>query len=78
MRDITIIDHAGRVEGVFSRYADRICDDFRAYRGHVNCTITYAMHFLGGAPAHRPMVETAFAYHDIGLWTTNDLVYLEP
>ena len=36
------------------------------------------MLFLGDAAVHRAMVETAFVYHDIGLWTVRDLAYLEP
>ncbi|WP_424933057.1 hypothetical protein [Amaricoccus macauensis] len=78
MSDITIIDHSDQVETILGAYRDAIGNDFRAYRGHVYRTITYAMHFLGGAEEHRAMVETALAYHDIGLWTARDLAYLEP
>jgi hypothetical protein len=35
------------------------------------------MHFLNDAQEHRTMVESAFDYHDIGLWTAGDLAYLE-
>ena len=73
---IEIIDDSERVERLFEPYRETIGADFPAYRGHVYRVITYAMHFLRGAPAHRPMVETALVYHDIGLWTARDLAYL--
>ncbi len=76
--DIAIIDHSDRVESLFAPYKDVIGGDYSAYRGHVYRTITYAMHFLGNDGQHRPVVETAFVYHDIGLWTDNKLAYLEP
>lgn len=75
---ITIIDHSDRVEDLFAPYRDIIGTDFPAYRGHVYRVITYAMHFLNGDEAARPIVETALVYHDIGLWTENELAYLEP
>lgn len=75
---IAIIDHSERVERLFAPYREIIGDDFRAYRGHVYRVITYAMHFLGDDEAARPLVETALVYHDIGLWTENELAYLEP
>jgi hypothetical protein len=36
------------------------------------------MHFLNNAAEHELLVETAFVYHDIGLWTDHELAYLEP
>lgn len=75
---IQVIDHSDRVERLFAPYRDIIGDDYPAYRGHVYRVITYAMHFLGGDEEARPLVETALAYHDIGLWTENELAYLEP
>jgi len=79
MRDaIQIIDHSGHVEALFAPYREVIGRDFPAYRGHVYRVITYAMHFLDGDAEARPLVETAFVYHDIGLWTQNELAYLEP
>lgn len=76
--DITIIDQSDRVEALFDPYRDIIGDDLPAYRGHVYRVITFAMHFLDGDEAARPLVETALVYHDIGLWTENALAYLEP
>lgn len=76
--EIHIIDHSDWVERLFAPYQKEIGADFPAYRGHVYRTITYAMHFLGQDDRHRKMVETAFVYHDIGLWTAGQLAYLEP
>lgn len=49
-----------------------------AYRGHVYRVITYAMHFLEQDDTHRPLVESALVFHDIGLWTESNLAYLAP
>lgn len=66
------------VEELFAPYRDAIGDDFGGYRNHVYRTVSYAMHFLSGEPKFERMVETAFVYHDIGLWTDRELAYLEP
>ena len=67
-----------RVDALLERYKGVIGSDFPGYRNHVYRTITYAMHLLGNAPEHEQLVETAFVYHDIGLWTNQELAYLEP
>jgi hypothetical protein len=58
-----------RVEELFARFESVIGKDFPGYRNHVYRTITYAMHFLNYDLEFEPLVETAFVYHDIGLWT---------
>ena len=67
-----------RIEELFAPYRDVIGDDYAGYRNHVFRTVTYAMHFLDGDLDVEPTVETAMAYHDIGLWTDRELAYLEP
>ena len=78
MSSITIKLERPYVEELFKRYEDLIGRDFPGYRNHVYRTITYAMHFLGNAAEYERLVETAFVYHDIGLWTDRELAYLEP
>jgi hypothetical protein len=78
MTKITIQTNRPHVEQLFEPYRHAIGRDFPGYRNHVYRTITYAMHFLGNAPEHERLVETAFVYHDIGLWTDHRLAYLEP
>ena len=78
MDSIQIKTNRPRVEEILNRYKPQIGNDFAGYRNHVYRTITYAMHFLNNAPEHETLVETAFAYHDIALWTDNALAYLEP
>jgi hypothetical protein len=78
MSSITIKLERPYVEELFKRYEDLIGRDFPGYRNHVYRTITYAMHFLGNAAEYERLVETAFVYHDIGLWTDHELAYLEP
>ena len=78
MSDIIIETERPHVEELFARYRTSIGDDFPGYRNHVYRCITYAMHFLNDASEYRKLVETAFVYHDIGLWTNRELAYLEP
>lgn len=45
--------------------------------------MTFAMHFLGPADEattaqRRRIMGAALAYHDIALWSDNDMAYLEP
>lgn len=78
MTAITIQLKRQRVEELLVRYKNIIGKDFYSYRNHVYRTITYAMHFLNNEPKFEQLVETAFVYHDIGLWTDHELAYLEP
>ncbi|MFO0013545.1 MAG: phosphohydrolase [Planctomycetota bacterium] len=78
MPNIVIKTDRPRVERLLAPYRSRIGNDYDGYRNHVYRTITYAMYFLGDAPQYEPLVETAFVYHDIGLWTDHVLAYLEP
>ncbi|MGB5812601.1 MAG: hypothetical protein WBG86_18845 [Polyangiales bacterium] len=76
--DIEIITHSDRVEALLDPYRITIGRDFDGYRGHIYRVLTYAMHFLGGDPSARPVIEAALVYHDLGLWTHHELAYLEP
>ncbi|MFP3456240.1 hypothetical protein R0J89_08230 [Psychrobacter sp. SIMBA_152] len=78
MSDIEIKLVRSRVEEILARYKHLIDKDFPGYRNHVYRAITYAMHFLDNEPEYEDLIETIFAYHDIGLWTDHKLAYLEP
>lgn len=79
MSDNIVIKPArSHVEEILKRYKTVIGKDFSGYRNHVYRTITYAMHFLNQSVKDELLIETAFAYHDIGLWTDKELAYLEP
>jgi len=78
MSGIKISMQRPRVEELLANYEDAIGQDFLGYRNHVYRAITYAMHFLGNAQDYEQLVETAFVYHDIGLWADHELAYLEP
>ncbi|MFO0912368.1 MAG: hypothetical protein U0795_05400 [Pirellulales bacterium] len=78
MFELPIQTDRPRVEELFRPYRQTIGNDFDGYRNHVYRAITFAMHFLGQAAEWEPLVETAFVYHDIGLWTDRELAYLEP
>jgi len=79
MADIIIKQNRPRIEELFATYTAQIGDDLPGYRNHVYRTVTYAMYFLGNkAEELEGLVETAFVYHDIALWTDRALAYLEP
>jgi len=78
MNDIVITTHRPWLEEIFAPYVETIGGDYPGYRNHVYRTVTYAMHFLDNDPSVERVVETAFVYHDIGLWTDKELAYLEP
>lgn len=78
MSELIIKVERPRVEALLQPYKDSIGDDYLGYRNHVYRTITYAMHFLNNDQQFEQLVETAFVYNDIGLWTDHELAYLEP
>ena len=78
MSIIQIVQRRERVEALLENYKVAIGQDFLGYRNHVYRVVTYAMHFLDNDPQYEPLVQTAIAYHDIGLWTDHELAYLEP
>jgi hypothetical protein len=78
MSDILIKTERPRIEELFAPYVETIGNDYPGYRNHVYRTVTYTMHFLGQDPVYEQLVETAFVYHDIGLWSDHELAYLEP
>jgi hypothetical protein len=78
MSNITIKLHRPHVEELLGRFEKLVGKDFPGYRNHIYRTITYTMHFLENAEEYERVVETAFVYHDIGLWTDRELAYLEP
>jgi hypothetical protein len=78
MSEIKIKLERPRVDQLLARYEQAIGKDFPGYRNHVYRAVTYAMHFLEDCAEYEQMVETAFVYHDIGLWTDHALAYLEP
>ncbi len=78
MSNIEIKLERPRIEKLLEPYRSIIGDDYPGYRNHVYRTVTYAMHFLDNDSQYEKLVETAFVYHDIALWTDNALAYLEP
>lgn len=78
MSNITIKLVRPHVEELLGRFEKIIGKDFPGYRNHIYRTITYAMHFLDNAEEYERIVETAFVYHDIALWTDRELAYLGP
>lgn len=78
MKNFIIKQERPRIDTLLARYKTVIGRDFEGYRNHVYRTVTYAMNFLDNDPSYEQLVETAFVYHDIALWTDQELAYLEP
>lgn len=75
---IRIIAESPQVERLLAPYRAQLGRDYDGYRNHILRVLTYAMHFLDGEERYLPIVETALAFHDIGMWSHGDLAYLEP
>lgn len=78
MSTIQINTQRPHIDALLERYRSALGKDFDRYRNHVYRTTTYAMHLLGGDTTHERLIETAFVYHDIALWTHKEMAYLEP
>lgn len=77
--DIEIITSSTTVERYLVPFKEQLGHDYDGYRNHVYRTLSYALHHLGGThAAKRKQIEEALVYHDLGLWTDDDLAYLEP
>lgn len=76
--DMPVITSSEIVESELAKFKDVIGEDYAGYRNHVYRTLSYAMRFLGNDQKHRKAIEAALVYHDIALWTANELSYLEP
>jgi hypothetical protein len=75
---IHVIDHSATLETLLEPLRDELGQDYLGYRNHLYRVLTYTLHFLDGDQTHRRLIETALVYHDIGLWTDDDLAYLQP
>ena len=78
MNQIRVVTHSDRIDSRLEPYRETIGKDYAGYRNHVYRTTSYAMHFLRDDETYRELVETAFVYHDIALWTDKACAYLEP
>lgn len=75
---LRIIENSDTIDRLLAPYHERIGADFEGYRNHLLRVLTYTLHFLDGDETDRFTLETALVFHDIGLWTDNELAYLEP
>lgn len=78
MTDLNIISESSSLDELLEPLRGALGQDYPGYRNHLYRVLTYTLHFLNGDQTHRELLETALVYHDIGLWTDNELAYLEP
>jgi hypothetical protein len=69
----------GELQSVHSQIPD---DDFQRYRNHCLRVLTFARYLMpsyvyDAYPSVMNIVAMAVAYHDVGVWTNEDLDYLE-
>ena len=76
--DINVISSSEEIEKHLQQYQSLLGNDYNGYRGHLYRVLTYTMYYLDGESSHRPLIEAALVYHDIGLWTDSVLNYLDP
>jgi hypothetical protein len=76
--EIKIVSHSDAVEHHLSQYRETIGSDYNGYRNHIYRVLTYSMHFLHRDETNMDVIASALVYHDIGLWTSGTLAYLEP
>lgn len=77
--EIAVITHNQDVEQHLAQYKDVIGHDYEAYRNHIYRVLTYALHIFK-KPSEKQMrvLAAGLVYHDLGLWSDNDLDYLVP
>lgn len=78
MTDVNIISESPSLDELLEPLRGALGQDYAGYRNHLYRVLTYTVHFLDGDQTHRALLEAALVYHDIGLWTDNELAYLEP
>eukprot|EP00127_Corallochytrium_limacisporum_P001787 Clim_evm3s82 gene=Clim_evmTU3s82 len=79
--NLTVVPTSDRVERLLSPYKEVIGDDYPGYRGHIYRVLSYSLKNINDPKQRKfyePLIETALVYHDIALWTVNELDYLEP
>ncbi|MEG3639445.1 hypothetical protein [Magnetococcus sp. PR-3] len=76
--DVDIMTHSETLDHWLSPYEKLIGPDFAGYRGHIYRVLNHTLWFLKGDQRYRAEIEFALVHHDIGLWTDQDLAYLEP
>jgi len=73
-----IITKSEKLDLYLSEYKSLIGDDFAGYRGHLYRVLNYTLYFLNYDETNRDIIEFALVHHDIGLWSDQELAYLEP
>eukprot|EP00928_Gymnodinium_smaydae_P074497 TRINITY_DN5753_c0_g3_i1.p1 TRINITY_DN5753_c0_g3~~TRINITY_DN5753_c0_g3_i1.p1 ORF type:complete len:216 (-),score=34.55 TRINITY_DN5753_c0_g3_i1:186-833(-) len=76
-----VIKKSTNVEKYLKKYKETMgAPDYERYRGHVYRVLNIALSFLTkqDVAKHRRAIETALVFHDIALWSANELNYLSP
>eukprot|EP01098_Paradermamoeba_levis_P005030 TRINITY_DN2130_c0_g1_i4.p1 TRINITY_DN2130_c0_g1~~TRINITY_DN2130_c0_g1_i4.p1 ORF type:complete len:237 (-),score=68.14 TRINITY_DN2130_c0_g1_i4:47-694(-) len=76
--EIQVITSNDVLEKYLTRYKTVIGADYDGYRNHLYRVLSFTKHFLKGDEKFLEIIAAALVYHDIGLWTNNELAYLDP
>ncbi|KAA8491444.1 hypothetical protein FVE85_2459 [Porphyridium purpureum] len=78
--DIEVVYDAPYVEQFLAPKQGVIGDDYEGYRNHVYRVLSLTMHCLNDTEKEEfgSAVQVALAFHDMALWTDQQLNYLEP
>ncbi|KAJ1462697.1 hypothetical protein M885DRAFT_557484 [Pelagophyceae sp. CCMP2097] len=74
---IDVITEHEVLEKHLAPFAESVVGDLPGYRGHMYRVLSYTLFQLGSAE-HIEAISMALVFHDLGLWTDNDLAYIEP
>lgn len=77
-REINVISTSEDVETYLKKFHNVLGADYESYRGHLYRVLTYTLHFLDGDQSALKAISAGLVYHDIAIWTDNNLAYLEP
>lgn len=73
-------ENVEQMSKILGRQRAKLGDDFTWYSNHCHRVYHYSMHFLDSEQkeTYGNLIETAIAYHKIGLWSDQTLAYLKP
>jgi len=66
------------IDALLDPYRSLLAGDWQGYRNHCQRTLAFTLLLSGAHGEEAECVATAIAFHDLGVWTTGTLDYLEP
>jgi len=81
-RDFFIFQKHPILDFYLEQHKDELKDDYEPYRNHCLRVLTFAVYYMGGpqnvVEDQLNLMAMALAYHDLALWSSSQLDYLDP